>query len=251
VDVADWMFGSTPEFVMGLGSLDTLKDGRDVYDNVQLIYRYPKGQKLTYSSISLNQFCPYFNGSRAEMAEVIMGTDGTVEITVGGDDPDAGKFQAPIAWWYPEPPKDTTVTAAAKNAPAAVAGATMMTTGGNVRPIPLMTSDLTFTGKESFFGREAKFARRYLTAKGVLAQEEPNNPVDTELKSFFQCCRDGSMPRAHIEIGMNDAVAVMLSNLCMDEGRKVYFDEIEKMGVTPAAKPPKIPSTSAIQAPRG
>src|ERR1017187_1373758 len=75
VDVADWMFGSGPEFVTGFGSLDVLKDGRDVYDNVQLIYRYPKGRQLTYSSISTNQFLPYFNCSRAQMGECIMGTD--------------------------------------------------------------------------------------------------------------------------------------------------------------------------------
>jgi predicted dehydrogenase len=233
VDVADWMFGSTPEFVMGLGSLDTLKDGRDVFDNVQLIYKYPKGQKLTYSSISLNQFSPYFNGQRAEMAEIIMGTEGTVEITVGGDNPDKGIFQPPIAWWYPEPPKEVTVGKAGdkKKGPAAVAGATMMAAEGNVRPIPLMTGDLQFSGNESFFTREAKFARRWLTAKGVLVQEEANNPVDTELRSFFQNCRDGKTPIAKLEVGMNDAIAVMLSNLAMDEGRKVYFNEIEKMGL--------------------
>ena len=248
VDVADWMFGSTPEFVMGLGSLDTLKDGRDVYDNVQLIYKYPKGQKLTYSSISLNQFSPYFNGQRAEMAEIIMGTDGTVEITVGGDDPNKGTFQPPIAWWYPEPPKAATVGG---KTVAAVAGATMMAAEGNVRPIPLMTDDLTFQADDSFFGKEAKFARRWLTSKGILVQEEPKNPVDTELESYFQNCRDGKLPIAHLEIGMNDAVAVMLSNLCMDEGRKVYFDEIEKMGLTPETKPAKGPATSAIPSTRG
>ena len=99
VDVADWMFGSGPEFVTGFGSLDVLKDGRDVYDNVQLIYRYPKGRQLTYSSISTNQFLPYFNSTRAQMGECIMGTDGTIEITVGFDDPHC------IAWWYREPPK--------------------------------------------------------------------------------------------------------------------------------------------------
>src|SRR5262249_90055 len=35
VDVADWMFGSSPEFVMGLGSLRILKDRRAGYDNTQ------------------------------------------------------------------------------------------------------------------------------------------------------------------------------------------------------------------------
>jgi predicted dehydrogenase len=225
VDVADWMFGSSPEFVMGLGSLDTLKDGRDVYDNVQLIYRYPKGQKLTYSSISTNQFNPFFNGSRPEMGEIIMGTDGTIEITVGDD------LHTAIAWWYLEPPKTTTVAKAdAKKKEAFVAGATMVASGGANGPIPIMTSDLEFTANASFLSREAKFARRWLTAKGILVQEEQNNPVDTELEGFFQSCRDLTPPKANLEIGMADSVAVILSNLAMDEGRRVYFNEIDKMG---------------------
>ncbi|HTS31794.1 MAG TPA: Gfo/Idh/MocA family oxidoreductase [Bryobacteraceae bacterium] len=224
VDVSDWMFGSSPEFVMGLGSLDTLKDGRDVYDNIQLIYKYPKGQKLTYSSVSTNQFLPYFNGTRPEMGEIIMGTDGTIEITVGDD------VHPCIAWWYREPPKATEVSKAEDKNKPFVAGATMVASGGANGPIPIMTSDLDFTGKESFLDREVKFARRWLTAKGVMMQEEQKNPVDVELESFFQNCRDGQRPRADIEIGLADSVAVILSNLAMDEGRKVYFNEIDKMG---------------------
>jgi carboxyl-terminal processing protease len=77
---------------------------------------------------------------------------------------------------------------------------------------------------------------RWLTAKGILVQEEAKNPVDVELESFFQNCRDGKTPRADLEIGMNDAIAVILSNLAMDEGRKVYFNEIEKMGVPQTSK---------------
>src|SRR5215471_58213 len=52
IDVADWIFGGSPEFVIGVGGLDTWKDGRDVYDNIQLIYKYPNGRKMTYSAIS-------------------------------------------------------------------------------------------------------------------------------------------------------------------------------------------------------
>src|SRR5689334_23314578 len=142
-DVADWMFGSEPEFVMGLGSIDTFKDGRDNYDNIQLIMKYPKGQKFTYSSISTNQFLPYFNGTRAQMGECIMGTEGTVEITVGFDYPTHA-----IAWWYREPPKKSAeVTKPGEKKPF-VAGATMATAGGAAGPIPILTSDLEFTGKE-------------------------------------------------------------------------------------------------------
>jgi predicted dehydrogenase len=225
-DIADWMFGSAPEFVMGLGSIDTLKDGRDVYDNIQLIMKYPKGQKFTYSSISTNQFLPYFNGQRAQMGEIIMGTEGTIEITVGFDAPNL-----PIAWWYREPPKKVTVTnAAEKKQEKFVAGATMVTGGGARGPIPIMTADLEFTGKEGFLDREVKFARRWLTAKGVMVQEEQRNPVDVELESFFRSCRDGQRPKADVEVGLADSVSVILSNLAMDEGRKVYFNEIEKMG---------------------
>ncbi|HTS60779.1 MAG TPA: Gfo/Idh/MocA family oxidoreductase [Candidatus Acidoferrales bacterium] len=233
VDVADWMFGSPPDFVMGLGSLDMLKDGRDVYDNIQLIYRYPKGQKLTYSSISTNQFLPYFNGTRAQMGEIIMGTEGTVEITVGFDYPTMA-----IAWWYREPPKKSSATTKAgeKKKEVFVAGATMATAGGANGPIPIMTSDLEFTGKEGFLDREVKFARRWLTSKGIMIQQEQKNPVDTELESFFQSCRDLKKPLADIEVGLADSISVMLSNQAMDEGRKVYFNEIEKMGTAPAKK---------------
>jgi hypothetical protein len=106
----------------------------------------------------------------------------------------------------------------------------MVASGGAARPIPIMTSDLDFTGNEGFLDREVKFARRWLTTKGVLLQEEQRNPVDVELESFFQNCRDGKRPKADLEVGMADSIAVILSNMAMDEGRRVYFNEIEKMG---------------------
>ncbi len=230
VDVADWMFNSSPDFVMGLGGLDTLKDGRDVYDNIQLIYSYPGGKKMTYSSVSTNSFLPFFNAQRPEMGEIIMGTEGTIEITVGED------VHPPIAWWYREPPKAVAeTTKAGEKKKAFVAGATMVGSGGSSTPIPIMTGDLDFTGKESFLDKEVKFARRWLTTKGVMVQEEHRNPVDIELESFFNCCRTGEKPKANLEVGMADSVAVILSNLAMDEGRKVHFNEIEKMGLKPAA----------------
>src|SRR5207245_9169960 len=97
----------------------------------------------------------------------------------------------------------------------------MLPSGDANGQIPIMTRDMEFTGKESFLDREVKFARRWLAAKGVVLQEERRNPVDTELESFFQNCRDGKRPLADLEIGLADSVAVILSNLAMDEGRKV------------------------------
>jgi hypothetical protein len=106
----------------------------------------------------------------------------------------------------------------------------MVAAGGANGPIPIMTTDLELSGTESFLNREVKFARRWLTAKGVMLQEEQRNPVDTELESFFNNCRDGKRPLADLEVGLADSVAVILSNLAMDEERRVQFSEIEKMG---------------------
>jgi hypothetical protein len=83
--------------VVGVGGLDFIKDGRDVYDNIQLIFTYPGGRKLIYSAISTNKHLPLFQGTRTEFGEMIMGTEGTIEITVGTDDEPA------IGLWYYEP----------------------------------------------------------------------------------------------------------------------------------------------------
>ena len=226
IDVADWMFGSPPEYVIGVGGLDVRKDGRDIYDNIQLIYKYPKNQKLTYSAISTNAHLPYFNASRSEMGECIMGTDGAVEITLGDDK------AMPIAMWFKEPPQPK-VTKAGEVKENWKAGATMVA-GAVMKGLPIIAEHDEFTGKESFIDREMKFARRWLYTKGVMVPEEARNPVDTELESFFNCCRDGQRPKADLVVGLNDSIGVILSNLCMDQERRVNFNEIDKMGVEAA-----------------
>jgi len=223
IDVADWMFGASPEFVVGVGNLDYMKDGRDVYDNIQLIFRYPKGQKLVYTSISTNNHLALFGGARTEFGELIMGTGGSIEITVGSD------AEPALGMWYYEPGAKVT-KAEEKKEVAALAGATLASTGRGSKALPILFERDTFTGRESFLEREMKFARRWLYAKGVMLPEEDRNPVDVQLDSFFDCVRTGARPKADLELGLADSTAVILSNLAMDEGRRVYFNEIEKMG---------------------
>lgn len=222
IDVADWMFGATPEFVMGLGGNEFIKDGRDIWDNIQLIYNYPGGKKLTYSAISTNSHLPLFNATRTEMGEIIMGTEGTIHITVGED------VHPCTAAWFVEPKTAKEVTSKEKPA-AAKAGATMVAGAGS-KGMPLWIEGNEPSANDSFVQRELKFARKWLYAKGVMVPEEDKNPVDTELESFFQNCRDGQKPRADIEVGLNDSIAVMLSNIAMEKDRKVYFKEIDTMG---------------------
>jgi hypothetical protein len=60
--------------------------------------------------------------------------------------------------------------------------------------------------------------------------EEDRNPVDVELESFLDACRTGQRPKADLEVGLEDSTAVILANRAMDEGRRVYFSEINEMG---------------------
>jgi len=60
-------------------------------------------------------------------------------------------------------------------------------------------------------------------------------PDLAELESFFNCCRDGQRPRANLEVGLNDSIGVILSNLSMDQERRVYFNEMDKMGLETSA----------------
>jgi Predicted dehydrogenases and related proteins len=224
IDVADWMLGMTPESVIGDGSLDFMKDGRDVYDQIQLIFRYPKGRRMVYTSIPTNSHLPLLNGQRTEMGELIMGTEGAIHITVGFDE------ALPTGLWFqePNPPK---VEEKKKNEKW-VAGATMKAAKPG-QALPILLDRDQVTGNESFVEKEMKFARRWLYSKGIMVPEEDVNPVDTELESFFNDCRELKTPKANLEVGLQDSIAVILSNLALDEGRRVYFNEIEKMGRTP------------------
>ena len=233
IDVADWMFGSPPEYVIGVGGIDTFKDGRDVYDNIQLIYVYPNGRKLLYSSISTSSHLDLLQATRQEFGEVIMGTAGSIEITIGDDTHPA------TALWYrePKPVSATEVKKATDKKDTFKAGATM-TTAAASRGIPLLLPKDSAEANDSFLSRESKFARRWLYSKGIMAPEEDRNPVTVELEDFFLCCKDpmNHKPKSNLEVGLNDSTAVILSNLAMDEHRRVDFSEMQTLGLPGAKK---------------
>ncbi len=228
IDVADWMFGSPPEYVIGVGGIDTFKDGRDVYDNIQLIYVYPNGRKLIYTSISTSSHLDLLQAQRQEFGEVIMGTAGAIEITIGDDNHPA------TALWYrePKPVAAAEVKKSTDKKEAFKAGATM-TTAAASQGIPLLLPKDSQAASDSFLTRESKFARRWLYSKGIMTPEEDRNPVTVELEDFFLCCKDPAnhKPKSNLEIGLNDSTAVILSNLAMDEHRRVDFSEIQTMGL--------------------
>ncbi|MGI6242326.1 MAG: Gfo/Idh/MocA family protein [Prevotella sp.] len=77
LQVGTWALGKLPSKVMGHGALTYWKDGREVYDNIQTIYVFDDGRKMSWGSDIANK--------RYGLEEQILGSKGTVE-------PELGKF---------------------------------------------------------------------------------------------------------------------------------------------------------------
>lgn len=75
IQVANWFLEMKPEKVSGSGSINYWKDGREVYDNVNLVYSYPKGIHLVYDSMTSNK--------HYGLEIQLMGDTGTYEMEKG------------------------------------------------------------------------------------------------------------------------------------------------------------------------
>jgi hypothetical protein len=113
-----------------------------------------------------------------------------------------------------------------------------MTTASASKGVPLLLPKDEQGSSDSFLQRESKFARRWLYSKGIMVPEEDRNPVTVELEDFLLCCKDPAnrKPKANLDVGLNDSTAVILSNLAMDEQRRVNFSEIQTLGTGEAKK---------------
>jgi predicted dehydrogenase len=70
--IGNWFLDAPPLSCVGYGSINYWKDGREVFDNVNVIYKYPKGVSFIYDSMSSNRFYGL------EMQ--VMGPKGAIEL---------------------------------------------------------------------------------------------------------------------------------------------------------------------------
>lgn len=75
LQVANWVLKDKPDYAMGSGSINHWKDGREVYDNVNLVYHYPSGTHVNYDSMTSNK--------KYGMEIQAMGPLGTIEMETG------------------------------------------------------------------------------------------------------------------------------------------------------------------------
>jgi predicted dehydrogenase len=75
MQVANWFLDAHPVACAGYGSINYWKDGREVYDNVNLVYRYANGTNVVYDSMISNRYYGF---------EIqVMGPKGTIEGEAG------------------------------------------------------------------------------------------------------------------------------------------------------------------------
>jgi len=75
LQVTNWMLDTSPVEVIGTGGINHWNDGRKIYDNIHLIFGYPDGVFLEYSSLLSNAY----NG----VVEQFLGPKGTLELEAG------------------------------------------------------------------------------------------------------------------------------------------------------------------------
>jgi predicted dehydrogenase len=194
IDVASWMFGSQPEFVVGIGGQEFIRDGRDIYDNVQLMFKYPRGQKFVCTAISTNQHLPLFEETRTEAGERIMGTGGTIEITLGTDD-------APgIGLWYYEP-RQTQVSKMGKYDEGTIATATLGASATAPKAIRSSLRGTSSSARSRSSEEEMKYARRWLYSKRIMMPREERNRWTLQMESFLNAAAR-ARPKADGTIGL-------------------------------------------------
>ena len=199
IDVANWAFGAEPVSVMGTGGINYWKDGREVNDNVEVIFEYPEGRKMVFTSILYNAHFG-FN-------EQIMGDGGTLIITVGE------------GMYYREEAAKSTQGAAKEDW---WAGATV-TKEAEQKGIPIFPEKTN--GEQGFLDRELRYAKRWLASLGIYEYEEPHDPLWSEMTNFFTSIREGKPAVVPLEIGTADALAVIYGNRAVDTGQRVFWPE--------------------------
>jgi predicted dehydrogenase len=199
-DVANWAFDAQPTSVYATGGIDYWKDGRETCDNVEAIYEYSGGRKMTWSSILYNAHLDY--------NEQILGDRGSLITTIGK----GMYYREAVAKVSPVNSKENWW-----------AGATM----ANTKPqegIPIFPEKVP-TGNLSFMNREVRYAKQWLASMGIYDYEEPHDPYWSELHNFLMSVRDNARIFAPFSVGEADAKGVIYGNRSIESGIKIYWPE--------------------------
>lgn len=190
IQVVNWFLNSAPTAVVGVGGIDYWKDGRDVWDNVQTIFEYPGGIKVTYQSLTTNQFDGF--------QEEFMGDRGTLITTVGDKGMDKGLL-------YREPRAEVLDWAQF----------TEKEKGANGKEGIVLNASAT---KKLNTG--AKIGEQTLSTAG-----DGKDAYDLEFYNWAAAIREGKHNYCDPEQGIRTAVAMLKANEAMERQTRVVIPD--------------------------
>ena len=88
IDFVNWVLGENPKTIMGSGGIDYWNDGRETFDNVHLLFKYPSGINAKFTSLTSNALGDYQIKIHGDKGSILL---------------DYAK-----AWIYPEKKSETT-----------------------------------------------------------------------------------------------------------------------------------------------
>ena len=83
IDFCNWLLKENPIKVTGFGGIDYWKDGRETYDNTNLIYSYANGVKASFTCLTSNAKDDYQIKVMGDKATVIISYDKAWKYTEG------------------------------------------------------------------------------------------------------------------------------------------------------------------------
>mgnify|MGYP000206361695 FL=1 len=183
IDVCNWFLNSLPVAVVGIGGIDYYKDGREVYDNVQVIYEYANGVKVTYQSLTTNAF--------DDCSEQFMGKKGTLIMRLNG----SGEL------YRERSAEELDFARFARRQNIGGREAIVLDAGATTQQdkrertagVPLASSGAS---KDDYF---------------------------LEFEDFIACVRENRKPFCDVEVGFKDTVCILKANEAMEKGIKVTF----------------------------
>ncbi len=196
LEVCNWTMDRVPTSVSGMGDVVYWKDGREVYDSVNVVYKYSNGVKINYESLISNKF----NG----MENQVLGHKGSVELAQGlyylEDDKSSPGMQQLI-----KEIQEQVFTAIPVAGPSWRAE-----TKSKYKPYAILKGKTNISTGASMIGADA-------------------DGSDLILSSFVQACITGEKAENIVEEAYAATILCLLGNQAIKEGRTIEFPEEYKI----------------------
>lgn len=183
LQVANWFLDAAPLSCVGYGSVNRWKDGREAYDNVNVLFRYRDGVTFVYDSLASNRF----HGLEIQ----IMGAKGTIEG-------ESGRF-------YMEQPD------AAPATPPSIAALVAQIEEGKAPTLPIGAPSWK---PETRSGAAGQDLRRELGG---------DDGTILSMAAFANAIRIGRPIPHMIEHGYRSGIAALMGQAAMEQGREIVW----------------------------